>query len=121
MSLSLSLKAYLGLIVTSPMALGGLAAYFGYTTLAKVIYRSETVLLLPFASAGVLGYVGYYVATYLSKKAAQAPLKPGDSCLDVVIPSIMVQVTLFFIILGGALGLGIDGGLMARWVWLALK
>jgi hypothetical protein len=98
-----------------------LEAYFGYTTLAKMIYRSETALLMPFVSAGILGYVGYYVATYLTKKAAQAPRKPDAPCLNAVIPSIMVQLTLLFIILSGALGLAIDLGLLVRWVWLAFN
>lgn len=107
-------QAYLTLVMGSPLAVSFLCSYFGYATMSKIIYRSETVLVTPLASAAILGYLGYYLA---KKMARDAKPRPDGPCLDVIQSSIMVQVPLFFGVLSGIIGAGIDLSLLVKWAF----
>lgn len=113
----MSWKACVTLILSSPLAVAALCGYFGHKTAMKVIYRSEATLMVPFLSAGIFGYLGYLAAKSMVKSSRNAPTNPNGPCRDVVDSSIMVQIPLIFVCLGGIVGLGIDLGLFAKWAF----
>lgn len=99
-------------ILASPLTVSFLFGYCGYSTVAKVIYRSEAVLMTPLLSAAFASWLGYRLGLYM---IANTKPRPVDPCMDIVQPSITVQVPLLLGMFGGAIGLIIDLILLAKW------
>jgi hypothetical protein len=110
----MSWQTYLTLVVATPLALAGLAAYTGHPLVSKVIYRTEVGLFQPFVTAGICGYLGYLLAKVMVRHAKGRPNGPSADCVQV---SIMVQIPLLCAIAGGILGVVIDFGLLIKWIF----